>query len=98
VRFVEVGFRRVDAAICESDSSNTLLLPPATLAIRLLHVAATDARFVLGSAAPHPHELVLGNYSVHTSDRALRDGETEIRRIGATLRERGKDSYALRQY
>jgi redox-sensitive bicupin YhaK (pirin superfamily) len=61
-------------------------------------VAATDARFVLGSAAPHPHELVLGNYSVHTSARALSDGETEIRRIGKTLREQGKDSYALRQY
>ena len=61
-------------------------------------VAATDARFVLGSAAPHPHELVLGNYSVHTSARALRDGEAEIRRIGKTLREQGKDSYALRQY
>jgi redox-sensitive bicupin YhaK (pirin superfamily) len=61
-------------------------------------VAATDARFVLGSAAPHAHDLVLGNYSVHTSRQALRDGETEIRRIGKTLREQGKDSYALRQY
>jgi redox-sensitive bicupin YhaK (pirin superfamily) len=61
-------------------------------------VAQTDARFVLGSAAPHPHELVLGNYSVHTSAQALRDGETEIRRIGKTLRDQGKDSYALRQY
>lgn len=61
-------------------------------------IAQTDARFVIGSAAPHPHDLVLGNYSVHTSAQALRHGETEIRRIGATLRAQGKDSYALRQY
>jgi redox-sensitive bicupin YhaK (pirin superfamily) len=61
-------------------------------------VATTDTRFVLGSAPPHPHDLVLGNYSVHTSAQALRQGETEIRRIGKTLRDQGKDSYALRQY
>jgi hypothetical protein len=29
--------------------------------------ALTDAEFVLGSAAPHEHDLVLGHYSVHTS-------------------------------
>jgi redox-sensitive bicupin YhaK (pirin superfamily) len=45
--------------------------------------------FVLGSAAKHPHELVLGNYSVHTSAEALRAGETEIRRIGHALRTKG---------
>jgi redox-sensitive bicupin YhaK (pirin superfamily) len=45
--------------------------------------------FVLGSAAPHPHELVLGNYSVHTSAEALRRGESEIRRIGRELRAKG---------
>lgn len=61
-------------------------------------VATTDTRFVLGSAAPHPHDLVLGNFSVHTSAQALRDGEIEIRRIGKTLRDQGKDSYALRMY
>lgn len=61
-------------------------------------VAQTDTRFVLGSAARHPHDLILGNYSVHTSRQALLDGETEIRRIGSTLRAQGKDSYALRQY
>ncbi len=41
--------------------------------------------FVLGSAAKHPHELVLGNYSVHTSAEALRQAEMEIRRIGQQL-------------
>ena len=54
--------------------------------------------FVLGSAPAHPHDLVLGNYSVHTSGRALRQGEEEIRRIGARLLAEGKRSYALREY
>jgi redox-sensitive bicupin YhaK (pirin superfamily) len=59
-------------------------------------IAEADTRFVLGSAAQHPHELVLGNYSVHTSVAALRQGEAEIRRIGRELRDAGKQSYALR--
>jgi len=61
-------------------------------------VAEADTRFVIGSAASHPYELALGNYSVHTSAQALRRGETEIRRIGQQLRAEGKRSYALRQY
>ena len=52
-------------------------------------VADGDTELVLGSAAPHPHDLVLGRYSVHTSVEALQRGQTEIRRIGRTLRERG---------
>jgi redox-sensitive bicupin YhaK (pirin superfamily) len=47
--------------------------------------ADTASRFVLGSAAKHPHELVLGRYSVHTSRAALAAGESEIQRIGNQL-------------
>jgi len=61
-------------------------------------VAEGNTTFVLGSAAKHPHDLVLGNYSVHTSAEALRQGEAEIRRIGQRLRADGKRSYALREY
>lgn len=61
-------------------------------------VAEESTRFVLGSAAKHRHDLVLGNYSVHTGVEALRQGETEIRRIGRKLRADGKISYALREY
>jgi len=43
--------------------------------------ALTDTEFVLGSAAPHTHDLVLGYYSVHTSRQALRDGEAHIASI-----------------
>jgi redox-sensitive bicupin YhaK (pirin superfamily) len=52
--------------------------------------ARGDTAFVLGSAAKHPHALVLGHYSVHTSRAALDQGEAEIRRIGATLRQQGR--------
>ena len=43
------------------------------------------SRFVLGSAAKHPHDLVLGHYSVHTTQAALVAGEAEIQRIGNQL-------------
>src|SRR5882757_1397180 len=43
--------------------------------------ALTDTEFVLGSAVPHEHDLVLGYYSVHTSPEALRDGEAHIKSI-----------------
>ena len=61
-------------------------------------VAEGDTRFVLGSAPQHPHDLVLGSYSVHTSREALARGEAEIRRIGRALRSEGKQSYALRLF
>jgi redox-sensitive bicupin YhaK (pirin superfamily) len=61
-------------------------------------VAEGDTTFVLGAAPKHPHDLVLGNYSVHTSMEALRTGEQEIRRIGQRLVAEGKRSYALREY
>jgi redox-sensitive bicupin YhaK (pirin superfamily) len=47
------------------------------------------SRFVLGSAAKHPHDLVLGHYSVHTSRAALVAGEAQIQRIGNQLAAAG---------
>jgi len=49
---------------------------------------ATD--FIFASAVRHPHDLVLGYYSVHTSTEALRKGEAEIARIGKRLRAEGR--------
>jgi redox-sensitive bicupin YhaK (pirin superfamily) len=57
-------------------------------AINLQADGATS--FVIGSAIKHPHPLVLGNYSVHTSTEALAQGEAEIRRIGQRLRAEGR--------
>jgi redox-sensitive bicupin YhaK (pirin superfamily) len=47
--------------------------------------AESASRFVLGSAVKHPHPLVLGRYSVHTTRAALLAGESEIQRIGNQL-------------
>ncbi|MEX2126042.1 MAG: hypothetical protein WD795_19280 [Woeseia sp.] len=52
--------------------------------------AEGDTSFVFGSAIKHPHSLVLGYYSVHTSAEALAKGEAEIRRVGRQLRAEGR--------
>jgi redox-sensitive bicupin YhaK (pirin superfamily) len=52
--------------------------------------AETDAEFVFGSAATHPHDLVLGYYSVHTSSSALNAGERRIGEIRAQLEQEGR--------
>ena len=52
--------------------------------------ARTGAEFMVGSAAPHPHDLVLGHYSVHTSAEALRIGEARIAAIRDTLVAKGR--------
>lgn len=46
-----------------------------------LRAGSEGATFVLGSAVPHPHELVLGYFSVHSSEDALRTGEARIEEI-----------------
>ena len=53
-------------------------------------VAHGDTTFVLGSAVKHPHELMMGRYSVHTSKATLAQGESEIHRIGLQLRLEGR--------
>src|ERR1700716_9380 len=52
--------------------------------------ALSDAEFVLGSAVPHEHDLVLGYYSVHTTPDALRDGEAHIEAIKTRLVQEGR--------
>jgi redox-sensitive bicupin YhaK (pirin superfamily) len=53
-------------------------------------VATGDADFVLGSAVKHPHDLVLGYYSVHTTRAALSQGETEIQNIRRRFESSGE--------
>lgn len=52
--------------------------------------AVTNSELVLGSAAPHEHDLVLGQYSVHTSPEALRDAEANILSIRKRLAREGR--------
>jgi hypothetical protein len=52
--------------------------------------AEADTEFVLGSAAPHAHDLVLGPYSVHTSPAMLRAGERRLNEIQRRLQNEGR--------
>jgi redox-sensitive bicupin YhaK (pirin superfamily) len=52
--------------------------------------AETDTEFVLGSAAPYPHDLVLGRFSVHTSPATLRAGERRLEEIQRRLQREGR--------
>jgi redox-sensitive bicupin YhaK (pirin superfamily) len=52
--------------------------------------ALTDAEFVLGSAAPHKYELVLGSHSVHTTPAALRHAQAHISAIRTRLVQEGR--------
>jgi len=52
--------------------------------------ADAETEFVLGSAAPHAHNLVLGPYSVHTSSATLRAGERRLTEIQRRLQREGR--------
>jgi redox-sensitive bicupin YhaK (pirin superfamily) len=57
--------------------------------LRLTAVGDSEAIFVLGSAVPHPYDLHLGHYSVHTSRETLARGERRIAELGAKLEQAG---------
>ena len=52
--------------------------------------ADRDTDFVLGSAVPHPDDLVLGYYSVHTSPASLVAGERRIDEVRMRLQKEGR--------
>ena len=56
----------------------------------IVFTAHTDTAFVLGSGVPHPHELFMGPYSVHTSEAALQRGQSGIRQRAQMLRQQGR--------
>ncbi len=70
------------------DAGELVVFEPSNGAIDF--IAETNAEFVLGSAAPHLHDLVLGYYSVHTSDLSLQRGERQIEEIRGRLRREGR--------
>jgi len=57
-------------------------------AIEMRAIGDADATLVIGSAAPHPHPLHLGSYSVHTSADTLKAGERHIMDLRKKLVER----------
>lgn len=52
--------------------------------------AVVPTEFIVASAQKHPHDLVVGYYSVHSNAMALRHGETEIARVDKQLRASGR--------
>ena len=88
----DVAWLAVNSGSLDADANITagemVIFQDSAAAIDIVARAATS--FVLGSAVKHPHDLVMGHYSVHTSEAALEQGESEIRRIGAQLKQQGR--------
>ena len=55
----------------------------------LFTTTGEEVKFILESAVKHPHDLILGRYSVHTSANALRMGESRIAELGKDLKLKG---------
>jgi redox-sensitive bicupin YhaK (pirin superfamily) len=72
-----------------AESGEMVVFDEAQQPIALQAGATSDTIFVIGSAAPHPHDLHLGNYSVHTSAESLALGEANIERLRKLLVEAG---------
>lgn len=70
------------------EAGELAVLEPSNAAIDFM--AEADSEFVVGSAVPHPYELALGAYSVHTSSAALEAGERRLREIHRQLRSNGR--------
>lgn len=85
VAWLAIGDGRLRAA-STIEAGEIVVFEPSNDRIELVADGAT--RFVIGSAAKHPHDLALGYYSVHTSPEALERGEAEIDRIGRELGRR----------
>lgn len=66
-----------------------VVFDPSQQPITLAASPDNDAIFVIGSAAPHPHDLHLGTYSVHTSAEALALGQANIERLRRRLIDSG---------
>jgi hypothetical protein len=88
-------------SVYQGELHTPAVVSPETLAVfeesnaAIEFAANGDTSFVLGSAIKHPHALVTGYYSVHTSAHALERGETEIRRIGKRLQKSGRLQRAI---
>jgi redox-sensitive bicupin YhaK (pirin superfamily) len=70
------------------EAGELAIFEPSSEAIHIHAEAETE--FVLGSAAPHAHDLVLGPYSVHTSFGTLRAGERRLTEIQQRLQSEGR--------
>lgn len=68
-----------------AEASEMVVFEQSEQSITLEAGVDADAVFVIGAAAPHPYDLHLGDYSVHTSADALAKGEANIERLRQLL-------------
>jgi len=88
VLWVGMGKGVVEASHEALDHGEIIIFEPGSDPVEF--TARTDTEFVIGSAVPHPHDLVLGYYSVHSSAEALRLGEARIVEIRHNLAAKGR--------
>ncbi len=82
---VSSGELMLDASV---SAGEMVIFDDSDAAVEIRSTGDADAKLVIGSAAPHPHPLHLGNYSVHTSADALKAGERHIKDLRKNLVER----------
>ncbi len=83
--FVYQGTAKVDG----HDTREELLIfdrEPGAISV----TAKTPVGLMVGTAPHHPHPLVVGRNSVHTSVEALRASEAQIAQLGDLLRKQGR--------
>jgi len=88
VAWVAVG----EGALSSSErlsNGELVIFEPGEAPITFEGAEGSGATFVLGSAVPHPYELHLGAYSVHTTADALAAGERNLRQLKKRLDARG---------
>jgi redox-sensitive bicupin YhaK (pirin superfamily) len=81
VAWIAVSRGRVN----DAETGEMAVFKPGLEPIALTAGPDGPATFVLASAVPHPHDLVTGYYSVHTTPEALAIGEAGIERLKARL-------------
>lgn len=85
---VENGMVMSDGPVVRGEMA---IFEKAEAEIRLIAGTDEPATFIFGSAVPHDHDLVLGDYSVHTSPAALAQGESRIGQIAEEIARRQFD-------
>ena len=82
---IRVSFHELLCAVIGKAHGELAIFEPGEVPVTFEGAEGTGATFVLGSAVPHPYELHLGAYSVHTSADALAAGERHLRELKKRL-------------
>ncbi len=87
--FVAVASGRLGVDEVWLEAGELAILAADDATVRFKGHGQEPTAFVLGSAAPHAHDLILGYYSVHTTPQALAAGEARIETLRRRLEAEG---------